>query len=48
MDSRLETLEKGLESVKKLVEEREERVSHQLEDLRAMFASFMSRQNTEK
>ena len=48
MDNRLDVLERNMEALRKTIEEREERTNQQMEEMRAMFTSFMTRRNEEQ
>ena len=43
MDSRFEVLERNVETLRKVMEDRDERMNQQMEELRSMLTSFMSR-----
>ena len=43
MDSRIDALEKNMEAMRQKMEERDECVNHQMEDLKNMFASLMTK-----
>ena len=48
MDSRFEVLERSVETLQKVVEDRDERMNQQMEELRSMLTSFMSRRTDDQ